>query len=175
MDRRRSLSCLVLLLLTGPLTAETVAPAAPFGLANGTEIAPGVVGAGQPTAPQLEELAKAGTKSIIDLRTASEDRGFDEAARAKELGMAYINIPVTTDTLDAATIARFREAYAKAERPLLLHCASANRVGALLYAELVLTGKAPEEALAKAKAVGLKNPALEEKVKAVVAQMPVLH
>ena len=172
MVRRRSLIALALILVALPVAAQTAAPATPFGLLNGTEVAPGVLSAGQPTAAQLGELAKAGTKTIIDLRTASEDRGFDEPARAKELGLIYVNIPVTTDTLDAATITRFREAFAKAERPLVLHCASANRVGALLYADLVLGGTSTDEALAKAKAAGLKNPALEEKIKDVVAQMP---
>lgn len=54
----------------------------------------------------------------------------------------------------------------KAKRPLILHCASANRVGAVWLAHRVLDGGLKyEEALSELKTVGLKLPAFEQKAK----------
>lgn len=175
MKSRRLAFCLrlglALFAATGGPTFAQPAPMAstPFGIFNAVEIEPGVISAGQPTADQLEALQAAGYKTILDLRATSEDRGFDEVALAKTLGLGYENVPITLDTLDAADVERFRAAYKNAPRPLLLHCASANRTGALFYTYLVLDQKlAPEAALEKARAAGLKSPPLEEKVKALV-------
>ncbi len=154
-----------------PPAAPATAPSTPFGIPNAVEVVPGLISAGQPTEEQLRQAAAAGYRSVIDLRPPAEDHGFDEPAIAAGLGLRYVNVPVTLDTLDAATVERFREVFAKAEQPVLLHCASANRTGALYYAHLVLDQKIePEEALKRARAAGLKAPPLEEKVKAVVAE-----
>lgn len=144
------------------------ATAPPFGIFNAVEISPGVLSAGQPTAEQLEALQAAGYKAVLDLRAKSEDRGFDEAGLAQTLGLAYENIPITLETLDTAAVERFRTLYKSLPRPLLIHCASANRVGALYFTELVLDEKlSPEAALERARAAGLKHPQLEEKVKSL--------
>jgi protein tyrosine phosphatase (PTP) superfamily phosphohydrolase (DUF442 family) len=51
-----------------------------------------------------------------------------------------------------------------AERPILLHCGSANRVGAVWLPYRVLdAGLAWDAALAEAKTIGLRTPALEAK------------
>ena len=62
---------------------------------------------------------------------------------------------------------RTREVLSDHERkPILVHCASANRVGAVWLAHRVLDdGLAYEAALAEAKTVGLKAPALEQRAK----------
>lgn len=169
LNRRSSILVCTALLLASPCLAQGAAAPAPFGLMNGAEIAPQVLSAGQPTAEQLKALSTAGYKAVLDLRAASEDRGFDEAGLVKSLGLTYENLPITLETLDAAAVERFRALYKNLPRPLLVHCASANRVGALYYTELILDEKlSPEVALEKAKAAGLKNPQLEEKVKALV-------
>jgi protein tyrosine phosphatase (PTP) superfamily phosphohydrolase (DUF442 family) len=52
------------------------------------------------------------------------------------------------------------------ERPLLFHCASANRVGALWLPYRVLdNGITYDAALAEAKQVGLRAPGMETKAK----------
>ena len=54
---------------------------------------------------------------------------------------------------------------------MLLHCGTANRVGAMIYAWLVLEKRLPpEEALKRAKAAGLRQPELIEKVTKLVAE-----
>jgi uncharacterized protein (TIGR01244 family) len=137
-----------------------------FGILNAHEPEEGVVFGGQPTAEQLEALAAAGFKSIIDLRGEAEDRGFDEASRVGELGLEYIALPVTGETLASPeTFDRFLEIYEQAEKPALVHCASGNRVGAMYYAHLVaVKGMSRDEALELAKANGLRSMALVEPV-----------
>lgn len=142
-----------------------------FGIPNATFPEPRVMAAGQPTGEQLQLLAEEGYKTIIDLRTPEEPRGFNEAEAARLNGMAYVNIPVTLQTLDQATVDKFLEAMRKAKRPLILHCTSSVRVGALYYAWLVLEEDVPPKAaLAKAKAAGLRHPEFTQKIEKLVSE-----
>lgn len=148
-------------------TAPTSPPSAPetFGIDHASPLMPGALAAGQPTREQLEKLAKAGYKTVVDLRSPGEDRGFDEAAVARELGLAYVNVPVTPSTLDRAVLDRFVESLKKAERPLLVHCGTSNRVGALFYGYLLSEEKLPpEQALARAREAGLRSEELAGQV-----------
>lgn len=148
-------------------------PAGTFGIDKASQPEPGLIAAGQPTPEQLKEAAQAGYKTVLDLRPPAEARGFDEAQVARDAGLEYVNIPVTADTLDAATLGRFFAEFDKAERPVLVHCASSNRVGALYYAYLVQEkGMAKEEALAKARKAGLTSAELEAKIVSLVDQQP---
>lgn len=178
---RRILTALALaaglaVLVPGVGTAGETKPAPPtgtFGIDRGSQPEPGMIAAGQPTAEQLKEAAKAGYKTVLDLRPPGEARGYDEPQAAKEAGLEYVNIPVTADTLDAETLDRFLAEMQKAERPVLVHCGTSNRVGALYYAFLVLEkGMSREEALAKAKEAGLRSPELEAKIDALLDQRP---
>ena len=142
-----------------------------FGIPNATFPEPGVMAAGQPTGEQLQLLAEEGYKTVIDLRPAGEPHGFDEPEAARQNGLAYVNIPVDLQTLDQAAIDKFLETMRKAKRPVLLHCASSNRVGALYYAWLVLEEDVPARAaMAKAKAAGLSHPELVQKVEKLVSE-----
>lgn len=142
-----------------------------YGIANATFPVPGVMTSGQPTGEQLQLLAEEGYHTIIDLRQAQEPHGFDEPTAAKDNGMAYVNVPVTPATLDQATIDHFLAAMRGATKPVIVHCSTANRVGALFYAWLTLERKEPaEKALEKAKAIGLHSPELIEKVQKLVAE-----
>ncbi len=49
---------------------------------------------GQPRLEHLEQLKAEGVKAILNLRRPSEHRAEEEAAKAKELGLRYFNIPV---------------------------------------------------------------------------------
>lgn len=149
---------------TAPVAATSI-PSGPFGLAWGSEVEPGLLASGQPTADQLRALADAGFAAILDLRTPAEERGFDEPDLLRELGLDYISLPVSTSSLDRATIDRFRELLRSAPRPLLMHCGSAVRVGGLLYAAWLLDeGADPAETLERAEAAGLRSPELTAKV-----------
>lgn len=132
-----------------------------FGIVNATSPAPGLLFGGQPTAEQLEALAAAEYKTVIDLRAPSENRGYDEAAAAKAAGLEYVPVPITGETLaDAKTLDQFIRVFRDTEKPVLVHCAGGGRVAAVYYAWLVAEEKMTrEEALARAKEHGMRNEA----------------
>ena len=141
-----------------------------FHISHASFPAPGVMSAGQPTGEQVQLLAEEGYKTIVDLRAPEEPRGFDEPEAARQNGLAYVNVPVTP-AFDQTAIDRFLETMKKVEHPVIIHCATANRVGALWYAWLVLDqGLPPAAALAKARAAGLQNPELTAKIEKLVAE-----
>lgn len=169
----KSLAALLLAVLAFASLAGAASAPETFGIPNATFPEPGLMAAGQPTGEQIQLLAEEGYKTVIDLRVADESRGFFEQEAARENGMAYANVPVDLQKLDLPTIDRFITTLKKAERPVLLHCASAVRVGALYYAWLLREKGLPaKEALAKAKAAGLRSPELAEKVDKLLRQAP---
>lgn len=104
-------------------------------------------------------LADAGVRRVIDLRGADEDRGFDEAAAVREAGLDYIAIPITgASDLNASNVAAL-DAALKGFDPsqVVIHCASGNRVGALIALRAAAQGATPEAALATGRAHGLRG------------------
>ncbi|MGN6520020.1 MAG: beta-lactamase hydrolase domain-containing protein [Dokdonella sp.] len=122
---------------------------------------------GQPSAEQLRAFA-AGGGVVIDLRGPDEARSFDEAALAAELGLRYVNLPVSgAADLTPARAESLHAALAAASGPVLLHCASGNRAGALLALEAArYEGLDAEAAIALGRSVGLKSlePAVRERL-----------
>lgn len=110
--------------------------------------------------PLLKDL---GVKTILNIRKDSETPGMDAAALAKAQGIRYVHLPWSgPDELTAAKLDAMRAALRDAERPMLFHCGSANRVGAGWLAYRVLDeGVAMDRALQEAKTVGLRTPAYE--------------
>lgn len=126
--------------------------------------------AGQPNAPELAQLRDRGVRTVIDLRLAREDRGYDEAGVAAELGLAYHALPwAGPDQLTDEVLDQGRALLSGAEGPVLLHCASSNRVGAIWIAWRVLDdGASLEEATAEARTAGLRTEAYAERARAYV-------
>ena len=128
--------------------------------------------AGQPTAEDFQEFKKRGVKSVLNLRT-KEEMDFDEAKTLKSLGLEYHHVPIAgPDSLTDENFDKLRKLLnEKQQRPMLLHCASANRVGAMWLAHRVLDGGLTyDAALAEAKTVGLKSPPMEAKAKDYIAK-----
>lgn len=135
------------------------------GLANAACPLPEVVTGGQPAEAHLEELARRGYRTVLDLRAPEEPRPFDEPAAARRLGLEYLNLPVTPETLTDETFSRFRDLMRdRGRRPVIVHCGSGNRVGAVLIPYLVLDeGKGMEEAMETALEVGLRSQELADR------------
>ncbi len=129
------------------------------GLENANQLLEGIATAGQPEQEHFERLSEAGYKTVIDLREPGEDRGLDEPETVRRARMEYMNVPVGHEDIDDETFERFREIMADPElHPVLVHCTSANRVGALVIPYLILDdGKSVEEALEVASRVGLRS------------------
>jgi len=146
-------------------------------LPNGASPFPGVLTAGQPSAAQLSQLAQSGIKTVIDLRAPEEPRGFDEPATVRAAGLTYRNIPVTSATLGDREFDEFRELLRDENaRPMLVHCGSANRVGALLIPYLVLDEKRSRDDVLKiAHDVGLRSNDLTRAALSYVGEREARH
>ena len=127
----------------------------------------------QPDAESLKALAESGYTTVIDLRRPSEDRGFDERSAVEGLGMSYVSLPVDGANgitfENAAVLNRF---LSEAEGPVLLHCGSGNRAGALLTLSEKLKGADDDAALAVGRAGGLRG--LEPTVRERLESRPAL-
>jgi uncharacterized protein (TIGR01244 family) len=117
----------------------------------------GLTTAGQPDEAAFRVFADNGYRVVIDLRTEGEDRGLDEPAVVRALGMEYILMPIGRGDITFEKARELGELLDEFDEPVLLHCASSNRVGALLaldaYAE---TGDA-HLALEEGRAAGMKS------------------
>jgi len=141
--------------------------AQPTDLLNRKDPIPGITTAGQPSADQLAAVAKTGIKTVIDLRGLAEDRGMDERAAVEKLGMSYITLPVEGGAgVTYANATALDKLLASAKGPVLVHCATANRAGALLALRAKLNGADNDAALALGVAGGLTGlkPAVEKKL-----------
>jgi len=144
-----------------------------LGLINEKQPLPGITSAGQPTADQLAAAKAAGYKTVVNLRPASEDPSFDEAAKAEELGLGYVPIPISgpadlTEENAAKLLATLRD---PGKMPMLVHCASSNRVGGLLaVGNAKLEGAAADDALKLGLAAGLSK--LEPAVRQILGLPP---
>lgn len=123
---------------------------------------------GQPSREAIEALCKSGCEVIVNLRPFAECGDFDEAGCARELGLAYHNIPITGpgDLGPDAVEALDRILKEAGNRPVVIHCASGNRVGGLLALHACWKrGMSPDEAIAYGERSGLSAPGLRAVVR----------
>lgn len=98
-----------------------------------TQVRPQLYAAGQPSVGDWTGLKAMGITTVVNLRTDSELPGRDEASEVRRAGMRYVQIPVADAAdLNPDTARTLHRALVAADGPVLLHCASANRVGGLL-------------------------------------------
>lgn len=89
--------------------------------------------AGQPTNAAWELLAEEGVTTVINLRSDAEMQGSLEPQLVEQNGMQYIHIPVAGAVdISFEKAQALQQALAEAKGKVLVHCASSNRVGALL-------------------------------------------
>ena len=132
-------------------------------------VAPGLVSAGQPECRHWRTLAAMGVRSVVNLRPATEQAGRDEAAEVAAAGMHYAWLPIADggDLGRAAAAALDRELRRMPE-PILVHCASGNRVGALIALREAWHSQAPvEQAIQRGQAAGLAG--LEPRVRQLLS------
>lgn len=119
---------------------------------------------GQPTMEELAKLKADGIRAVINLRQPSEYNAEEEAAVAKQLGLRYFHIPVNSNEPTDEQAQEFLKVTAdKQNRPLFIHCASANRVGAFwMIRRALVDGWTVEKAEEEARKIGLRNPKTRE-------------
>jgi sulfide:quinone oxidoreductase len=95
------------------------------------ELAPGLSATGKLDRADIEALAAAGVRTIINNRPDDEDPGQLPAADARKLaeahGIAYHHIPVTAATLARADVDAFADVLKAAAQPVVAHCRSGTR------------------------------------------------
>ena len=108
----------------------------------------GISAAGQPDQAEFKVFADSGYTTVIDLRGEQENRGFDEPAVVESLGMKYVLFPITgPEAISFENAAKLDELIKGADGPVLVHCGSSNRVGALLALSKSLEGADVDEAM----------------------------
>jgi sulfide:quinone oxidoreductase len=95
------------------------------------ELAPGIAAAGALGREEIEALAMAGCKTIINNRPDGEDPGqlsADEARRlCEDRGISYRHIPFVAATLTRAQVDEFDAALKTSPQPIVAHCRSGTR------------------------------------------------
>lgn len=125
----------------------------------------GIYLAGQPSVDDLKKARDRGIKTIVSLREPKE-LNWDEEAAATQLGLQYQSIPFRSpESLTDAVFDKARKVLSdKEKRPLMLHCGTANRVGAVWLVHRALDDGVPvAQALDEAKTAGLRTPAYVDK------------
>lgn len=128
--------------------------------------------AGQPR-PDDFKLAKGqGIQTVINLRHEREIKDFNEKSVVEAAGLNYVALPWNgADELTDEVVKRVRDLFTTAERPLLMHCGSSNRVGAVWLPWRVLDdGVDLEKAVAEAKEIGLKSAEYEKKARDYISR-----
>jgi len=101
-------------------------------------------------------FADSGYAAVIDLRTETENRGLDEEAVVEGLGMEYVSMPIANPAeINLENARRLDELLKSYDAPVLIHCGSSNRVGALLALRASLNGADDKDALKVGKDGGL--------------------
>ena len=124
-------------------------------LPDGRRLEDGLLVGGQPSLEQLERLGALGYRTVISLRT--EDEGGPTGEEVGALGLSYLRLPVDGAADVSEEKARTLDVVLDQVRgPVVLHCGSGNRVGALLALRAhFVDGAAPEEALRIGREAGL--------------------
>lgn len=120
----------------------------------------GRIGAGD-----VAQLQAKGVQHVIDLTIPAETPDFDEAAVLRHAGIAYDNLPIAgAGALTRENVIAFDALLRDAGKPLLVHCASSNRVGAMAALRAAwIEGKPVDAALAEGRAWGMTS--LEDAVR----------
>jgi uncharacterized protein (TIGR01244 family) len=137
---------------------------APAGVTNYTRVDATVACAGATPVQALPEIKKNGFASVVNFRMPTEQgANIDEAkATAAQVGLKYIHLPYQTPTPEVADA--FLKAVADpSNQPMYIHCASANRVGAMWFIKRVKLDRWDvDRAMKEAEAIGLRAPNLKE-------------
>jgi uncharacterized protein (TIGR01244 family) len=136
-------------------------PSSPPALAD---LAPGLSAAGKLDRSDIEALAGAGVRTIVNNRPDGEDPGQLPAAEARTVaeahGIAYHHIPVTAASLSRADVTAFAAVLASAPQPIVAHCRSGTRSTLLWALARLAEGADPVALVAEAARHGIDIAAL---------------
>jgi uncharacterized protein (TIGR01244 family) len=137
-------------------------PQAPYGdqvseaFKNYLRAAPYIGTAGVVAEGGFEEANRLGYRTVINLNTADEGAN-EEDERVRKAGLDYVSIEVPTKAPTPTQVETFA-GYVDdpANYPILVHCISSNRVGAMWALYRAANGVPGEIAIQEGRTVGLK-------------------
>lgn len=123
----------------------------------------------QPSEEQLRNMAGAGVRTVVNLRTEGEqDQPLspqEEGEKVRAIGMEYVHIPVSMQGMGPELVDQFREKLKQVPAPVFVHCHKGKRAGAFaMMHQAVESGMTGEETLKQAEQMGFECdvPALKE-------------
>ena len=128
---------------------------------------------GQPTDQAYAKAAASDFHSVLSLRTANEGGDLTrERSLVEKNKMRYFNVPVVSSAPRPEQADEFiRLVKENSNHPMLINCASANRVGAFMMIYPVLEqGWAEDKALEEAIKIGLRGDELKKFARDYLAQ-----
>lgn len=168
------------LLTLGAWSAGALAgsPQAPFGdkvsaaIFNYSRATPQIGTSGRFAPAAVTEIQALGFTTILDLRAQTEKGVADVTKAIQASGLRHLNIAIVTKAPTEAQVAEFAAIVEDpANYPLLVNCASANRVGAIWALYRASKGVPPEVAVEEGRTLGLK-PSREKAVRARLGLPP---
>jgi uncharacterized protein (TIGR01244 family) len=166
----RHAAILILAALWVAASAAAETPETAEGIPNYKRLSPDLAAAGQPTGDAIARLKEMGFRTVINLRTEAEGTAEEKAAVLGQ-GLRYVSVPVTPDSFSLADARAVAAVLADPTAgPVLLHCGSSNRVGAVYGVVQALKGKTAAEAEAAARAAGLSSEPMAEAMRRVAAE-----
>jgi protein tyrosine phosphatase (PTP) superfamily phosphohydrolase (DUF442 family) len=127
----------------------------------------------QPMEQAYAKAAASGFRAVLSLRVPDEGINLArERMLVETANMRYFNIPVISAAPRAAQADEFITVLKdKSNHPMLINCASANRVGAFMMIYRVLEqGWSEDKALEEAKKIGLTSEGLKKFARDYIAQ-----
>jgi uncharacterized protein (TIGR01244 family) len=154
--------------LASPVLAEVPESMEPAQIPAYRLIRPDLATAGQPSPEALARLGKMGFRTVVNLRTEKEG-AVDERAVVESQGLRYVWVPVTPETFSLADVEAIEKVVDDPSAgPVLVHCASSNRVGGAWAVIQARKGKGLDEAEAAGREAGLHSPQMEAAVRRVL-------
>ena len=129
------------------------------GVVNYTQIDATVACGGDTPPDAFPALAEQGFRAVVNLRLDGEPGVAEEAESADAAGLRYVHLPMTPSAPEFEAAEQFLEVIADpSNQPVYIHCASANRVGAVWAIKRVVhDGWSREAALDEGHAIGLRS------------------
>ena len=115
---------------------------------------------GQPSEEGFSKLSSMGIKTVINVLPENQCVP-NEGELVRANNMTYRSVPFHLSGFKKHTMEHFAEVLKRADKPVLIHCATGNHVGGLWFAYRLLEQNIPlEQALAEARKIGMR-PELE--------------
>ncbi len=87
---------------------------------------------GQVTPEELKQASEAGFKSVLNLRSSTEQGVLnDEQQYAVNSGLDYANIPLQPTSVDEELVNQALAEIEQLPKPILIHCGAGLRAGAI--------------------------------------------